>query len=264
MDLVCIQNTTFDIPISEMDLSRPDLGPIEGTMNPSNKDFLIKGAGSLYGGTMTDLFSEYSYFNPPHLYVFHQPNDLIVPIGYEPLLKGFNSCAAATGCFSIQDRPFTYGGGGIDNLIDTLAIAQNAKPTILYETTNNTVDCIIQVFDPSSGGHQLDSYWVRTTNMATHFADNIGINSCGELNTVNESSISIEVFPNPAKNKFEIVHSLGTANLIISDTQGKRVLIRENITSEQMIDISSLNRGVYFVTLANSHYSKHIKLIVED
>lgn len=76
----CIENTVFDIPIAQMDLSRPDLGSIEGTMNPSNKDYVVRGAGSLYGGTMTELFSEYGYFEPPHLYVFHQPNDLIVPI----------------------------------------------------------------------------------------------------------------------------------------------------------------------------------------
>lgn len=260
----CIENSTFDIPIEDMDLSRPDLGPVEGTMNPSNKDYVIRGAGSLYGGVMTDLFSEYGYFNPPHLYVFHQPNDLIVPINYDPLLKGFNSCASATGCFSIQDRPNIYGGEGIINLIDTLSISQNAKPTIIYETTNNTVDCITQVFDPSTGGHQLDSYWTRTSNMAAHFADNIGVNSCDELSTNSETDFYLKVFPNPAKNSIKIAQNYGESSLMITDIQGKQIISKSKITTDQSIDISELKQGVYFVNITSAPYSKQVKLIVID
>jgi hypothetical protein len=120
---MCLQGSAFDIPIQDMDLSRPDLGSIHGTLNPSTEPYIIKGVGSFYGGHFSDLFSEKSYFDLPKLYLFHQPADLIVPYNANKLLAGFNACSVKPGgCAQIFDRPFSYGGFGINNMIDTLNI----------------------------------------------------------------------------------------------------------------------------------------------
>lgn len=169
-----------------------------------------------------------------------------------------------TGCYSILNRPYSYGGGAINDIIDTLSIPQNAKPNILFETTNNSVNCAIQVLDPSTGGHQLDSYWTRTVNMATHFADNIGVNTCNELNTSAFEYFTFKIYPNPATSNFTVVHSLNNSDLLITDTQGKKVLTKHKVKSNETIDISSLNRGIYFVQLVNSQNSKQVKLVVVD
>jgi acetyl esterase/lipase len=74
----CIQTPSFDTSIASMQLQRPDLGPFEGFLN-TGYTYTIKGVGNFYGGLIQDIFTKYSYSQAPRLYMFHQPNDLVVP-----------------------------------------------------------------------------------------------------------------------------------------------------------------------------------------
>lgn len=262
----CIAIRSFDMPIQDMNLSRPDLGSIHGDLNPSNEPYIIKGVGSLYGGIFSDLFSERAQFTIPKLYIFHQPNDLIVPMGANGLLAGFTACSVNPGgCAYIVDRPFTWGGAGINNMIDTLSIPTSLKPEIRAEFTTNTTNCVLQVFDPSTGGHQLDNYWNRTVSMADFFAQDIGSNDCASLSTFTNQKVStIKVYPNPTNDQIFISHNTSDANIYLFDTQGKLLKEHNGINSGNSISIGDLKNGVYYLKVITDFQSTIHKIIKSD
>jgi len=257
----CIQGSVFDIPITQMNLTRPDLGSSSGTMNPTNLPYFVKGIGAFYGGMYEDLFSSKNSVYTPVLYMFHQPNDLIVPIGHNKLLNGFNACAIAVNCVNIQDRRTVYGSAAINNMVDTLSIAAENKPQILYQTTNNNSDCLGQIANPSTGGHQLDNYWTRSTALATFFAPNIGTNDCLVLGASDfEVWSTLVVFPNPNNGSFSISSStelIGNVGIKIMDISGKTHF-------DTWIDMESdgfsyhvaLPSGIYFIEIVDTFSGK--------
>ena len=260
---MCLQGSTFEIPIQDMDLSRPDLGSIHGNLNPSSEPYIIKGVGSFYGGLFSDLFSEKSYFDTPKLYLFHQPADLIVPYNANDLLAGFNACSVNPGgCAQILHRPFSYGGFGINNMIDTLNINASHKPEIRAEFTSNNATCVQQVLDPNTGGHQFDSYWNRTVSLADFFAQDIGPNDCASLSLAdNNFTSSISVYPNPTNDLFFISHHSNKVQIFLFDAQGKLLREKSGINNEEAISIGDLNNGVYYLRVkTDSQISSH-KLI---
>lgn len=259
----CLQGSAFDIPIADMDLSRPDLGSINGYLNPSSEPYIIKGVGSFFGGMFTDLFSQKSYFDIPKLYLFHQPADLIVPYNVNGLLAGFNACSVNPGgCAQINDRPISYGGFGINNMIDTLNISVDNKPEVRAEFTSNNATCLQQIFDPNLGGHQFDSYWNRTVSMADFFAQGIGPNDCASLSLENNNLTSaISIYPNPTNDLFFISHNSDNVSISLFDTQGKLLKNQSRIESGSSISIGDLNNGVYYLLVQTAFQSTTHKII---
>jgi hypothetical protein len=250
----CIQNSQFDISITQMNLSRPDLGPVTGTMNPTTSPYIIKGVGAFYGGMYSDLFTVKTSNYNPVLYMFHQPNDLIVPIGKSKLLAGYNACAMTTNCVNIEERRTLFGSGAISNLVDTLNIPISHKPQILFQTTNNNSDCFGQFANPATGGHQLDSYWTRNLALATFFAPTIDTNDCNGLGIEQfESTNQLLIFPNPNNGSFTVnfpKNIKGESRLEIKDLSGRvqyetRIEMNENSFAWE----GDLKRGVYFLKL---------------
>ncbi|MEO6190430.1 MAG: alpha/beta hydrolase, partial [Saprospiraceae bacterium] len=92
-------------------ISRPDLGNIEGNIEPSNIRFKIKGIGNFYGGLASD-FLKYSKSGlmKPAIYSFHQPCDLVVPIDSGRIFSGLSWCMTnGYNCFAIANTAKVYG-----------------------------------------------------------------------------------------------------------------------------------------------------------
>ena len=87
--------------------------------------------------------------------------------------------------------------------------------------------------------------------------------SIGELN----NSISISLYPNPAKEKLEInvmENSLQNVEAILMDMNCREVSRTEIHASKTEIDLSTLSKGVYFVKFVNeSGFAKTMKFIKE-
>jgi hypothetical protein len=248
----CIQGSAYDIPIEEMDLSRPDLGGIDGNLNLSTESFIIKGVGSMFGGAFYNLFEQFNYYQAPQLYLFHQPNDLIVPTGYDKIFKGLNTCAMATNCVSIDDRPISYGGQGITDLVSSLSLSNQYIPEVLFENTNNNADCLTQIANPSTGGHQYDSYWNRTTSMAAFFASSINENDCLTLSSHLQPHFNINFYPNPSNGNIKIEHPFQKVNLEVLSIQGNHIKTIKNIKSNENLDLEFLNDGSYLIMIKSS------------
>jgi hypothetical protein len=249
----CIQNASYSIPIANMDLSRPDLGSINGSLNPTTNPYQIKGIGSFYGAIFMDMFTLKTMLNVPALYMFHQPNDLIVPIGFDPLFKGFNTCAANTGCVSIQDRPYSYGSQAINQLVTNLSIPTNHKPTIQLEVTTNSADCLAQVLNPATGGHQFDSFWLRTQNLATFFASKIDADGCESLSVDDLDHSKITIYPNPTNNMVNITipESMVGQTITVMNALGQ-VLHTQIVSNTSFnLNLSNFAKGVYYIQLTS-------------
>jgi hypothetical protein len=75
-------------------------------------------------------------------------------------------------------------------------------------------------------------------------------------NTILKSKTRVKIYPNPASNILVIEQLFTSGNIIIRDVLGKE-LISTNITNNrEIIDVSSLNNGIYFVNINNVEIQK--------
>lgn len=256
----CIDPSSWDIPINQMNPARPDLGGINGNLNPDAPPYTILAVANMFGGMVKDLFSEYA--SPaPDLYTFHQPNDLIVPFGYSRILAGFSDCAVGTGCVAMISRPFIYGSAAINQLRDTVSIPEADKPFIQFDQTSNTANCLQQVLDPSVGGHQYDSYWLRTTNAAAFFASRILAQGC----------TSTGITPRIAFQKFSVHQDetdlvvsqlIGAGELSLYDSQGRCIFRLPVRDTSVRVPINVHSSGVYIVAFSGDALMQPQKVVI--
>jgi len=228
----CVQQFKWDTNIISMKLQRPDLGPIEGTTNPFlTAPYTLRGVGSLYGATLGDLFSENTHPEPPALYMFHQPNDLIVPFKKHRVLEPFAYCLTQfpANCSNIINRPFVCGSQAIATQLEALKSQGKKVPKYLFEATNNGAGCVEQFTDPNKVGHALDNYALRTGSMASFFAPLVAPCGVSSADEAAEFLPGLTISPNPARDVLTVVWD-GTRQVLsaaLVDTAG-RVISRKN------------------------------------
>ncbi len=244
----CIQGLQLDTSIASLQLDRPDLGPPDGPLNPSETDCRIRGVGSFYGGMMGNYFELETDTVFPALYLFHQPNDLIVPFNYGRVVAGYVQCAISlAGCGYIVNRPYVYGGRGVANLIDTLVANGQPAPDYLFEQTNNNADCLIQLINPSLAGHALDNYWIRSGNMAAYFASYLDLSDDCIINALSNQEVALRpmVYPNPTEDllTIEMLESTYVNSIRLISLSGN-VIHEETIQQSIRKHVFSLNSGI--------------------
>lgn len=259
----CIQTPGFDTSIALMNLSRPDLGSIDGTGNPTTIPYTIKGVGNFFGGIMQDVFTQHSYSQAPALYMFHQFNDLVVPYNYNNILQGITYCYTQfpANCQWIINRPKSYGSRGIKNMIDGLNGAIIPLPNILFDTTANNGDCLAQANNPA---HSIDNYWLRTTNMASFFANTIDTNDvCTPTSTSHISkNNSIKIYPNPIIQNQCMIHSeFKIEKVTLIDIQGK--IVFSSNENKTLYTFPTLPSGIYFLKVNTTKEVNMIKVIIK-
>lgn len=275
------------ILIDSMKLNRGDLGSIEGNLNSAATAYKIKAVASFSGAMFNNLFETNSKDGPNLLYLFHQPNDLIVPYDYAKILKGYSDCAQNLGsCANIISRPMSYGSFGIKKQIDTLkTLGVKYLPKCVLETTSNTADCFQQINNPYLNGHQVDNYGLRTQNVAILFAQEINTylaadtlpNDTSVLATenigapsLNDKKPQISIHPNPAVHFIELnfTSNKSSASLAIYSLSGKLLFKKEQLHSGAQIqfqDALDLDSGLYIVQiqLGEMRYTKKLLRIRE-
>lgn len=261
----CIQLYNLDTSIASLQLQRPDLGSILGTQNPTSTPYTIKGVGSFYGALFSDVFSQYNYTKAPVLYMYHQPNDLVVPFDYDRFYAGAAYCATQwpSNCQWIINRPFIYGSKGIKKMIDNLAGGSIPLPTYILDTTSNYADCLTQIANPLLSGHSIDTYWTRTLHMAQLFAPTIDTSSMCTPNSLSNDLVkkSITIYPNPIlENILRIQTNETLLDVSIMNLQGSKMPIQYH-TAEKFIDVSQLQKGVYILSLSTKQGQSFYKII---
>lgn len=256
----CIQNASWSIEIAAMNFARPNLGGIEGDLNLNAPSYRIKAIANMFGGMMLNLFQS-SDGEVPDLYSFHQPNDLIVPIGNARLLKGFSDCAATTGCISIPNRPLSMGTQAIEDYLNSGVIDPQSIPETQIEITSNTADCLVQVLNPSLGGHQYDAPYLRSLQAATFFAQRISGDSCTILNHISTKS------GNPYTMSIEgnsiLIHTsiIKTFTYQLFSVDGRLVDFGKTGTGQKHRIEMKAEPGLYVLSLNKGEYTYSFALI---
>ncbi|HPI53364.1 MAG TPA: alpha/beta hydrolase fold domain-containing protein [Chitinophagaceae bacterium] len=260
----CITTPGFASSIAAMQLQRPDLGSIDGDLNPGGPKYSIKGVGNLYGGMMFNLFAAApaSSTTMPRLFLFHQPNDLIVPYDQQRVLEGMTYCYTQwpTNCQWIINRPQTYGSKGIATILNGMISGPVPIPSYYLDTTTNFADCAAQIANPNVAGHALDNYWLRTNRMAEYFAPAIDTSACvTSLNSFSKEN-SISLYPNPTSTQeCHLSSRFPIVAIQCRDMQGKSIPVTYKET-EQLISLPNLELGIYILQVFTQQGVSAIKL----
>lgn len=255
-------------------IARPDLGSIDGDIEPTSIQFTLKGIGNMYGAMLSDLLAHKSSNTvKPAIYSFHQPCDIIVPIDSNYVYWGLSWCFTnGYNCFGINNNQVMLYGS---RTFDQWNSANGYGYDIQSEFTNVAFpfsflfgqgSCINQIDNPC---HAYDNRVVRENNLALFFSDKITSSPVCDTVTVTElqdlSFQNVQVFPNPAENILYIRSPQVLEMEIISlyDILGNKVRsIPSLYANEISIDIADLKDGLYFLHLKNSNQvSKSIKII---
>lgn len=247
----CIQTPSFDTSIASMQLQRPDLGPFGGSLH-IGYGYTIKGVGNFYGGLIQDIFSNYAYSQAPRLYMFHQPNDLVVPYDQQAVYQGAAYCFTQwpANCQWIINRPQIKGSKGIRDMINNLSASVSILPVIQFDSTLNATDCLGQIANPALSGHAIDNIWLRTLNMAQFFAPAIDTSKpCGPNGLANHMTnpISVKVSPNPVIHGCMIESEHAIILCKVYDLTGRKMIQHQANSSACWLDLSTLRSGIYFL-----------------
>ena len=263
----CIQELGIAESIESMNLERPDLGGYKGSRYLDTElEYDIKAVGAFYGGVFKNIFTNIDA-SKPALYMFHQPNDLIVPMNFNKILQGFASCARGfpLNCQDIISRLYTWGSGGVNAMLDSISDISLNNIDYVFEKSNNNAPCVEQVANPSRGGHQFDNYWLRTNELSEFFATKI--EDCETETNIENNRIShkLKIYPNPIINNSIATIYSKPGILKVFDVYGNQML-SENTDgyfklSENLI---KLTNGVYFIKVSSSNYSQTGKIIVQN
>ncbi len=252
----CVYNVGKTFPSS---ITRPDLGDINGTIEPTTIDYTIKGLGNFYGGMMTDLLQNHNPAKPkPPIYSFHQPCDMVVPIDSMKIYAGLSWCMTnGYGCFGISNTPKVYGSRGFSNLNTNnsygYTIQNNFTATNFpYSFLIGPGSCADQVNSPC---HAYDNFGMRLNQLAAFFAPLVSTSPiCDTAQVTNGlSQLDLEkdlkIFPNPAAESFTIRQlTFEKAHYSIFDVQGREVQKGDLKFGDNLISFqSNLNKGLFFV-----------------
>ncbi|MCB0661969.1 MAG: carboxylesterase family protein [Saprospiraceae bacterium] len=251
----CIKKFNLANSINEMDLSRPNMGSVEGSLHTSYIDsFTIKGVASYYGGVFHNIFR--SAKPQPALYLYHQACDLIVPHRTGRLLAGYNTCYSGfpANCGTIINRPVVWGSYTI---ADTLAaMLQNGEntPELEFEGINFNYNCLQQATNPAIACHAIDNYALRTRNLASFFSR--FVSSCTVGSTLIDNSELLKVYPNPSSGKVYVESRELISNLEVSlfNSVGNLIAVYKfSGFSATQLDLDSIERGFYYFKIRASN-----------
>lgn len=257
--LSCQYNTgkTF----SNNSISRPDLGSIEGNIEPSKIHYTIKGIGNMYGAMMSDLLKLHAGSKPkPSIFSYHQPCDMIVPIDSGRVFAGLSWCMTnGYGCYGIANTAKIYGSRSFSQLNTQNNYGYNihnefTSTNFPYSFLIGSGSCSDQINKPC---HAYDNFTLRTTNLANFFAPLVSTSPVcdttffpsGLPKTISRNEIKL--YPNPAKTSITIEYfGASPINVSIYNSMGQVVLNNTTLTEKKTnLDIRFLPAGIYSVLL---------------
>lgn len=256
-------------------ISRPDLGGIDGNIEPTSIHYTIKGIGNMYGAMLDDLLKEKPENKiKPAIYSFHQPCDIVVPFDSNYVNWGLSWCFTnGYNCYGITNNEIMLYGSNVFNQWNK---NNNYGYNILHEYNNISFpfsflfgpgSCLDQINNPC---HAYDNKSLREKNMANFFAKEITSTYPCTLNSSyfndNEKENQISIYPNPVEDivYIKINKSAVSPEFVLYNNLGEKIKsIKTEYKNEISIDLSELKEGMYILQFINSEgitrYSNLIK-----
>ena len=259
-------------------IPRPDLGSIEGDIEPTNIQYTIKGIGNIFGGMTSDLLKNLpAAKNKPAIYSFHQPCDIIVPIDSANIYWGLSWCFTnGYGCNAIANTNVKiYGARAFTGWNTTSGYGYPTKnefttTTFPFSYLLGQGSCVDQLFTPC---HAYDNPILRENNLASYFAGLVSTSPVciGETTSVTNLNIPhFSMYPNPSEKMLHIVPANGLSDPICSyeiiDLNGKVVLsdIRQQHHAPFTISLDAISsKGLFFIKLTTRKEQIHIQKFIK-
>jgi len=231
-------------------LARPDLGPVEGTVNlQSGFDAKAIGVLDFFGGII-DL-NILNGPDKPAVYLFHQYGDLIVDCNTTPLLQPLYAyCVNPINlCQPLDHYPIAAGGCRLKTIFQNKGYGSDLLLSDFVTTT--TYNCLA---NPPQ--HAIDNPALRAANSAAFFAPIIAAHGnapsmgciSGQIETKNLDRIVI--MPTLARDyiNIEMQQAEEFGQYRIVDASGRQVQIGDITTLKSgNIDVHQLATGLHFL-----------------
>ena len=257
-------------------IPRPDLGSIEGNIEPSNIQYTIKGIGNMYGAVMGDILKLHKSNKPkPSIFSFHQPCDMVVPIDSGRVFTGLSWCMTnGYGCFAIANSAKLYGSRTISQWNSNFNYGYNihnefTSTNFPYSFLIGKGSCSDQINNPC---HAYDNFTLRADNLANFFAPMVSTSPICDTTffpsslSNNYSKNKINLYPNPAKTTITIEHfSSSPLSLSIYNSLGQTMLINLVLNEKKTsLDIRFLPAGIYSVLIKDSNEVVKVMRLVRE
>ncbi len=237
-------------------VARPNLGGIDGDIEPTTLSFTIKGVGNIFGGMLNNLLVQSNPDKPkPAIYSFHRPCDMVVPIDSARVNWGLSWCFTnGYNCNGLANTAKVYGSRIIrdwntsGNLGYTMQTAFGSVD-FPYSYLFGTGSCADQVNNPC---HAYDNKTLREGEVAAFFAPLVGTPTlCDSVSSVSSplgiSTFNCRIFPNPATDFVTIEADMPIERVEIFDALGRLVGTYAGTGVRVQVDVQGLERGWYGV-----------------
>lgn len=233
---------------------RPDLGDIDGHIEPSAIRYVIRGVGNMYGGMLSNLLALHrAGAHKPGIFQFHQPCDIIVPIDSGAVFWGLSWCFTnGYNCQAISNTISFYGSRQIRHWNTT---HQYGYP-MRSEFTNRNFpynfffgpgSCLDQAINSC---HAYDNRVLRERQMAEFFAGLITTSSiCALPNAVDEPAarpVRLAIWPNPASSSAVVAwRGAAPASAMLVDALGRVAWSGILQPGDNTLSVDHLVPGIY-------------------
>lgn len=256
-------------------IARPDLGDIEGNIEPASVTYTIKGIGNIYGAMFLNLMAQHpTGKHKPAIYSFHQPCDIVVPIDSGRVFWGVSWCMTnGYGCNAIAHTPMLYGSRAISNWNTQNGYGftlQNDFTTkdFPYNFLFGPGSCADQMNAPC---HAYDNKTLREGNMALFFSQQISTqNICDSTQSSLQRGAEekrFSYYPNPAQQHMRVLaEGSGAFDLVILNNLGQIVVNQPGLLpgQENQVDMKSLAPGIYVVQFREAGVLKKTGRVVKE
>lgn len=253
-------------------IPRPDLGDLEGNIEPTQVKYTIKGVANIYGAMLSNLLRLIPQGKPkPAIYSFHQPCDIIVPIDSNQVMWGLSWCFTnGYNCYGIGNTPKIYGSRVIRNWNTSGNYGYNIRTEFTainfpYSFVFGQGSCLDQVNTPC---HAYDNRALRELQVAQFFAPLISTPPTCTTSSVEvpENAAGLHIFPNPFSGAISVYHETGLYGQIeVSDLQGRRIYSVQSINNQLVeIDLTTQSAGVYVLTYTTENGKRICRKLVKQ
>lgn len=271
----CVYNKKYKFTTAK--IQRPDLGSIDGDIEPTNINYTIKAVGNMFGGMPLDLLKAHSYNKiKPAIYTFHQRCDIIVSIDSNYMNWGLSWCLThGYNCYGIiNNNNMLYGGRVFSEW--------NTKNNYGYHIQNEfaSVDfpysfllgkgsCTDQINYPC---HAYDNKSLRENNLANFFAPYVTTSPiCEPVKVANQDIKSnyadVEFHFSSVQKSVKLKWSTSNIKSIaLFNTFGQELLRKSTDPNSDQItlDLRSLSPGIYFLNILSENKSILSKKIIVE
>ena len=253
-------------------IPRPDLGGLEGNIEPTQVKYTIKGVANIYGAMLSDLLRLRPQGKPkPAIYSFHQPCDIVVSIDSNRVMWGLSWCFTnGYNCFGIGNTPKVYGSRVMRNWNTSGGYGYNIRSEFTavnfpYSFVLGQGSCLDQVNTPC---HAYDNRALREVQVAQFFAPLINStpNCTTSSTSASVNTSGLQIFPNPFSAQITVYYEDGLHGQIeISDLQGRRIHSIQYTENQYLeIDLASQPQGVYLLTYTTENGKRICRKLVKQ